>query len=51
MESQLRSMGNDTDLSGGGKGRGLEELKKDRRQRCVVGLMDWGGARPWLREK
>jgi hypothetical protein len=43
MESYLRLMGNSTDLVGGGKGKGLEELMRGLRQRCderIVDLMD-----------
>jgi hypothetical protein len=51
--AELRLMGNDTNLAGG-KGKGLEELRKGQQQRCDEGFaepMDLGGASPLLREK
>jgi CRISPR/Cas system CMR-associated protein Cmr1 (group 7 of RAMP superfamily) len=49
MESQLRLMGNDTDLVEGGKKEDLSELRKGQQQRCdeiFPDLMDWEDASP-----
>jgi len=49
MESELGSMGNDTDLVEGGKKEDLEELRTGQQQRCDEGfadLMDWEDASP-----
>jgi hypothetical protein len=49
MESQLRLMGNDTDLVEGGKKEDLEELRKGQQRRCDESYpdsMDWENASP-----
>ena len=40
MERHLRLMGNDTDLAGGGKRKGLKGLKRGQQQRCDERILE-----------